>query len=482
MDRRLFIANSAKLLGLGFGASAIGSFVPGMGHLFAAETSTTSGGGKIGLHHAPKAKSVIWLHQNGAPSTIDLFDYKPKLIRMAGQKVPDSYIAGLSTSTQGGVNELFVDRSRSWKQYGDSGAWFSDLLPNLSAHADKLAFIKSSITVGATHDISVLKLNTGDINPGRPSLGAWISYALGTRNASLPSYIMLHNRKLPPSGGAINWGSGFLPAMYQGIPFRSGASPIMFLERPDLISEARNRLAIERLQSIDQQLLKSRPFQTEIEARIKAYELAQLMQSSAPEAVDIGKESLLTQKSYGMDDPVSSSYGSTLLRARRLVERGVRFVHVVSGSPDNETDILDWDAHHNLHENHKLMSRMVDKPIAGLLQDLSTRGLLESTVVVWTSEFGRTSWGESGSGRDHNPWGYTQWMAGGGVSGGASYGETDDLGIRVLDMSSAVDTYDIHATVLHLLGLDHKKIIYQNNGRAERPTVVHGRIINEILS
>lgn len=479
MDRRSFIVDSAKILG--FGASTIGSFVPGMGQLFAAQALPIGQEGKIGLHHQPKAKSVIWLHQNGAPSSIDLFDYKPKLISMAGQKVPDSYIQGLNTSTQGGVNELFVDRDRSWKQYGDSGAWFSDLLPNLSAHADKLAFIKSSVTVGATHDISVLKLNTGDINPGRPSIGAWISYALGTRNSSLPSYIMLHNRMSIPSGGAINWGTGFLPAMYQGIPFRSGSSPILYLERPNLISETRDRLAFEKLRSIDNRFNRSRPSHTEIEARIRAHELAELMQTSAPESIDISKESSFIKESYGINDPVSSSYGNTLLRARRLVERGVRFVHVVSGSPEGETEILDWDAHHNLHENHKLMSRMVDKPIAGLLQDLNTRGLLDTTLVVWTSEFGRTSWGESGTGRDHNPWGYTQWMAGGGVQGGVSYGETDDLGIRVLDMSSAVDTHDIHATVLYLLGLDHKRILFHNNGRAERPTILYGRVINEII-
>lgn len=480
-NRRDFLIKSA----LGLGGAAASTFVPGLGFINAATAAELADPLAPKKPHFPaKVRSVIWLHQNGAPSTLDLYDYKPELIKLAGKETPASFMKGIKTSTQGGVGKLFVSDKRTWKQYGDSGAWFSNLLPNLAEHADKLAFIKSSVTVGATHDISILKLNTGDVNPGRPSLGAWVNYALGSLNPDLPSYVVLYNGDREPQAGSVNWSSGFLPAVYQGTPFRPGDSPILYLERPELRSASQQRGSLDLLKELNRLGADRRPGDTELRARLESYELADRMQRAAPEAVDLDKESDATKKLYGLDDKTSESYGKVLLRARRLVERGVRFVHVVSGHPENvaEAERRSWDAHSDLEGNHSTQARMVDKPIAGLLADLKSRGLLDSTLVVWTSEFGRTSWGESGSGRDHNPWGYTQWMAGAGVNAGYTHGATDEIGLQVADKETAVDTYDLHATVLHLLGLDHLKTTFLNNGRSERPTVVYGKVIKELLA
>lgn len=431
-------------------------------------------------HFPAKAKAVIWLHQEGAPSTLDLYDYKPQLEKLHGQAVPESFLQGIKTSTQGGVGKLFAS-NRTWKQYGESGAWFSDLLPNLAQHADDLAFIKSSVTIGATHDISILKLNTGELTPGRPSLGAWVQYALGSANPDLPAYVVLYHGP-QPRGGVANWSSGFLPAVFQGTVFRPGGSPIVNLTLPKGVSGDEQRRNLDLLKRLNQHNASHYPDDTELQARIEAYELAYKMQSTAPEAVDLSKESEATRKLYGLDDDATRDYGTSLLRARRLVERGVRFVHVVTGPHNNpELDRKDWDAHDYLELNHSTMARQVDKPIAGLLADLKQRGLLDETVVVWASEFGRTSYGESGNGRDHNPWGYTQWMAGAGIKAGTTVGETDEIGLKsVSDIK--VDTYDLHATVLQLLGLDHLKTTFLHNGRAERPTVVYGSVVDDLLA
>ena len=481
INRRDFLLKT----GLGLGAAAASIFIPGIGFVSAATAAELADPLAPKQPHFPaKVKSVIWLHQNGAPSTLDLFDYKPELVKLAGKETPASFLKGIKTSTQGGVGKLFVSDKRTWKQYGESGAWFSDLLPNLAQQADKIAFIKSSVTVGATHDISILKLNTGDVNPGRPSLGAWVNYALGSLNKDLPSYVVLYNGDREPQAGSVNWSSGFLPAVYQGTPFRPGDSPILYLDRPDLRSAPQQRASLDLLKRLNNLGAERRPGDTELLARLESYELADRMQRAAPEAVDLSGESEATKSLYGLDDKTSESYGKVLLRARRLVERGVRFVQVVSGWPDGlaETERRSWDAHSDLDGNHGVQARMVDKPIAGLLADLTARGLLDTTRVVWASEFGRTSWGESGTGRDHNPWGYTQWIAGGGVKAGFTYGETDEIGLQVADKDKGVDTYDLHATVLHLLGLDHLKTTFLNNGRSERPTVVFGKVVKDLLA
>jgi hypothetical protein len=477
-SRRDFLSTSGLFLG---GTSLAGLGLGGFSAATAAELADPLA--PKPPHFPARIKAVIWLHQNGAPSTLDLYDHKPDLARLAGQDVPASFLKGIKTSTQGGVGKLFVSNKRSFKQHGESGAWFSDLLPNLSAHADKMTFIKSSVTVGATHDISILKLNTGDLNPGRPSLGAWITYALGSANPDLPPYVVLYNGDREPTAGSQNWNSGFLPAVYQGVAFRPGNSPILYLDRPALRAANQQTAQLDLLKHLNNLGASRYPNDSELRARVKSYELAERMQAAAPKAVDISRETDATKALYGIDDPTSHSYGEVLLRARRLVEQGVRFIQVVSGWPDgvNDNDRRSWDAHSDLEENHGAMARMVDKPIAGLLADLKSRGLLDSTLVVWASEFGRTSYGQSGNGRDHNPWGYTQWLAGGGLKAGYTHGATDEIGLQVADKDKSVDTYDLHATVLKLMGLDHLKTTFLNNGRSERPTVVYGQVITDLL-
>lgn len=467
--------------GYGLGGLSFGLLLPG-GGLMAAPVLAAESGDPLApkpVHFPARARSVIWLHQYGAPSSLDLYDYKPELERLAGQEVPASFMKGIKTSTQGGVGKLFASE-RSWKQYGQSGAWFSDLLPNLARRADDLAFIKASKTIGATHDISVLKLNTGDLNPGRPSLGAWVHYALGSANPDLPAYVVLYSGAREPEAGSVNWSAGFLPAVYQGIAFRPGASPILNVDRHELLSASQQRDSLDLLKRLNQRQAERHPSDSELRARLNSYDLAYRMESSAPEAVDVTKESAATRSLYGLDDERSRDYGTILLRARRLVERNVRFIHVVTGHVDVNGDNQDWDAHQDLEQNHAANAKAVDKPIAGLIADLKARGLLDSTLVVWTSEFGRTSYGQSGNGRDHNPWGYTQWLAGGGIRAGATYGQTDEIGLQ--SVGKAVDTYDLHATVLHQLGLDHLKLTFQNDGRAERPTVVFGEVVKDLLA
>jgi Protein of unknown function (DUF1501) len=475
--RRNFLRRS----GYGIGALTVGGVI-GNGGVFAslqaAELEAANPLAPRQPHFPAKAKSVIWLHMIGAPATQDLFDHKPLLETLHGQPVPESFLKGVQTSTQGGVGKL-LGSHRQWKQYGQSGSWFSDFLPNIAQHADDLAYIHSSVTIGATHDISVIKLNTGALTPGRPSLGAWVQYALGSANQDLPGYIVLSNGGRGLESGSVNYNSGFLPAVYSGIPLSLGEEPILYLDRPGLMSAAQQREDLDLLKRFNQYHAGRYPQDSEIRARTDAYELAARMQATVPGVLDLNKESAATRALYGIDEEATREYGTNLLRARRLVENNVRFVHVVSGMADGQKD---WDAHDNLQENHTKQSRMVDKPVAALLTDLKARGLLDSTLVVWTSEFGRTSYGESGSGRDHNPWGYTQWLAGGGVKAGVHYGQTDDIGLQNADANTAVDTYDLHATVLNQLGLDHLKVTFLNQGRSERPTVVYGRVVKEIIA
>jgi hypothetical protein len=466
--------------GYGLGALGLSGLLPGGGILSGARAATLVDPlAPKEPHFAAKVKSVIWLHQNGAPSTLDLYDYKPQLVKLAGQEVPASFLKGIKTSTQGGVGKLFVS-NRSWKQYGESGAWFSDLVPNLAQHADKLTFVKASTTIGATHDISILKLNTGDLNPGRPTLGAWVAYALGSANPNLPPYVVLYSGKKEPSAGSVNWSSGFLPAVYQGVAFRPGPSPILYLDRPETVAATEQRDNLNLLKTLNEHSASRYPEDTQLQARINSYELAYRMETSAPEAVDLSKETEATRELYGLNDPTTKDYGTNMIRARRLVERGVRFIQVVTGPVEVDGEELSWDAHQNLEKNHVANARAVDKPIAGLLADLKGRGLLDSTLVVWTSEFARTPYGESGNGRDHNPWGYTQWLAGGGLKAGYTYGETDEIGLK--SVGKPLDTYDLHATVLQLMGLDHLKVTFFHNGRSERPTVVYGEVFKDLLA
>jgi hypothetical protein len=429
-------------------------------------------------HFAAKAKSIIWLHMAGAPSTLDLFDHKPELIRLNGPPLPDSFGKGLKTATDGGVGNLFATK-RTWAQHGDTGAWVSDLLPNIAKQADKIAFLKGSKTEGSTHVISSLKLHTSGLVPGRPALGAWIQYGLGSANPDLPTFVVLPTGVGAAGGGrgAVIWSSGFLPAAYQGTAFRKGDSPILHLSRPDGVSEAEQLNTLNLLKALNDQHAGNYPGDTELQARSRSYDLAYRMQKSAPEAVDLSKETAATKALYGIGTKETDEYGTSLLRARRLVERGVRFVHCISGAPDNSVD--SWDAHNSIEKNHGVMCKQVDQPVAALLADLKSRGLLDTTLVVWASEFGRTPYGQSGDGRDHNPWGYTTWIAGGGIKPG-TYGSTDEIGLRA--ETGIVDTYDLQATLLHQMGLDHKKLTFTHQGRAEKATTVFGDVIKDILA
>jgi hypothetical protein len=467
-------------LGTAAGAAAAGAFGFGsLGSLNAAVASelfdpTTP----RQPHHTPKAKAVIWLHMAGAPSTLDLFDYKPELIKLAGTPLPDSFGKDLKTATDGGVGNLYASK-RTWKQHGESGAWVSDLLPNIAKQADDIAFLKGSKTEGSTHVIASLKLHTAGLVPGRPALGSWVQYGLGSANPDLPAFVVLPTGVGAAGGGrgAVIWSSGFLPAALQGTPFRKGDSPILHLARPDGVTEKEQRAQLELLRTLNGDLSERYPGDTELVARAKSYDLAYRMQSSAPEAVDLAKETEATKKAYGIGSKETDEYGTALLRARRLVERGVRFIHVISGAPDNSVD--SWDAHNNLEKNHAVMCKQVDQPVGALLADLKARGLLDTTLVVWASEFGRTPYGQSGNGRDHNPWGYTQWIAGGGIKPG-TYGGTDEIGLRAA--SGIVDTYDLQATLLWQLGLNHKKLVFAHQGRAEKATTVFGDVIKEIIA
>jgi hypothetical protein len=422
-------------------------------------------------HHTPKAKSVIFLFMEGGPSHLDLFDPKPELEKLAGQPMPEKF--GRPITAMGTANNTIMPSQRKWKQHGQSGIWISDWYSNIAQHADDLCVLRSCWADGLNHVGSVCQMNTGSILAGRPSMGAWVTYGLGSANQDLPAFVVLTDER-DVLGSSKNWSSGFLPGVYQGTQFRREGQPIFHLHPPETIGDKQQQSKLRLLGDLNQHFGKDKQEDSDLDARLKSYELAYRMQSSAPEAIDLSKESEATKKLYGIDEETTSKFGSNLLLARRLVERGVRFVEAYCGSGSG------WDAHVDLEENHSKWCNVSDKPIAGLLTDLKARGLLDSTLVVWGGEFGRTPFNEKGKGRDHNPWGFTMFMAGGGMKGGAVVGSTDEIGLRAVERPAHV--HDIHATILHALGLNHVNVTYLHNGRAERPTIVSGEVIKEMLA
>jgi hypothetical protein len=420
--------------------------------------------------HTPTAKSVIWLFMEGGPSHIDLFDPKPTLDKLAGQPMPASF--GKVVTAMGTASNTLMPSSRTWKQYGDSGMWVSDWYPNIAQHVDDMTLFRSCWADGLNHVGSVCQMNTGSILAGRPSMGAWTTYGLGSANQNLPTFVILTDAG-EVLGGPKNWSSGFLPASYQGTLFRREGAPILDLAPPKAIGDNQQRGRLDLLKSLNRHYGETKPEDTELAARLESFELAYRMQAAAPEAVDLGSETDATRKLYGMDDDVTAKFGANCLLARRLVERGVRFVELYSGSGSG------WDSHTDLDKQHGRRCLETDVPIAGLLTDLKARGLLDSTLVVWGGEFGRTPFNEKGNGRDHNPWGFSMWMAGGGVKKGKVIGTTDDIGLRAVERPLHV--HDIHATILWALGLDHVKVTYLHNGRSERPTIVSGEVVGEAL-
>ncbi len=422
-------------------------------------------------HHATKAKSVIFLFMEGGPSHLDTFDRKPLLNQLAGQTLPDSFKVPLTAAGEG-KSPLLVS-PRTWKQHGQGGLWVSDWFPQVAQHADDLAVIHSCASSGINHAGGVCSMNTGSIFGGRPSLGAWASYGLGTENQNLPAFVVIKDSGSTVVNGVRNWGSGFMPAVYQGIEFKSDGNPVKYLDNPKGVDRRRQRDKLDLLAALNRDFNAGRDSNTELEARIRSYELAYQMQAEAPGVVDLNGETGATRRLYGMDDKATATFGRNCLLARRLVESGVRFVQLYSGAGSK------WDSHTDIEKKHPALCRAVDRPIAGLLADLKSRGLLDETLVIWGGEFGRTPMSEKGDGRDHNPTGFTMWMAGGGVQGGRTYGATDDLGLYAV--KDRLHVHDLHATILHLLGIDHDRLVYQHKGRPERVDQNEGRAYLKLL-
>jgi hypothetical protein len=424
-------------------------------------------------HFAAKAKSVIFLFMVGAPSHIDTFDPKPALKKYEGQKLPESYGKVPSQFTSGDTPLL----ASPWqfKQYGHSGLPVSSLYPHLSQCVDDICFVRSFYTESVVHAPAMYQVHTGRILMGYPSMGSWVTYGLGSQSENLPAYVVMPQPEGTPEGGTPCWGSAFLPAVYQGTLLRSGPAPVINLKPPAGVTPEKQRATLDLLQKMND--LDNSDNDSEMAARISSYELAFRMQSHAPEAVDLSKETDATRKLYGLDQKRTADFGSRCLLARRLVERGVRFVQLYSGGGPVS---IQWDAHRDLVENHEKMCGLTDQPVAALLQDLKSRGLLDSTLVIWGSEFGRLPMSQSGNGRDHNPHGYTMWFAGGGVKGGQSIGETDELGLR--GVGERYHMRDFHATILRALGLDQNQLWYLHNGRNEKLTDFGGKVIEKVFA
>lgn len=427
-------------------------------------------------HFATQVKSCIFLMMNGAPSQVDTFDYKPELQKYAGKQLP----ADKSFINSGGRKVGYLTPAwRPFRPGGESGLLISDYFPHVRKHADKLCVLKSCHTDSHAHGSALVAMNTGKTLIGRPSLGSWAVYGLGTENESLPGYVVILDKRGGPISGQPNWSSGFMPASYSGTLFRPTGDPILDLSGPSHLSGKPQREQLDLLARLNQQHLDQRPGAKELAARINSYELAYRMQSATPEAVDLGQESQQTLDEYGIGKQPTEEFGRNCLIARRLVERGVRFIQLYSGGGHLEET---WDAHESIEKNHGLHGLEVDQPIAALLTDLERRGLLEQTLVIWGGEFGRMpfSEGKDAPGRNHNPYGFSMWLAGGGVRGGTSYGETDELGFEAV--TNKVHLHDLHATILHLMGLDHERLTYFHQGRDESLTDVGGRVIHDIFA
>ncbi|HQX51729.1 MAG TPA: DUF1501 domain-containing protein [Planctomycetaceae bacterium] len=419
-----------------------------------------------------KAKSVIWLFMEGGPSHLDLFDRKPAINELAGQSLPDSFPRPVTA--MGEANSPILECKRQWAQHGEGGLWISDWLPHHSSIADELCVIRSCVSDGINHAGGVCQMNTGAVFGGRPSLGAWVSYGLGHENESLPGFVVMKDSSAMVVNGARAWGSGFMPSTHQGVLFEPGAEPLRNLNNPKGVSAVRQQGKLDFINQLNRHHYAGRESNTELEARILSYEMAAHMQMTAPDAIDLEDEPAHVKTMYGMDQKETEVYGRQCLLARRLVERGVRFIQLYSGAGSK------WDSHSNIESNHSRLCLGVDQPIAALIADLKQRGLLEETLVIWGGEFGRTPMSEKGTGRDHNPTGFTMWMAGGGVKGGQTIGATDEVGLYAVE--DKLHVHDIHATTMTLLGMDHTKVVYMHKGRPERVDLNEGHVHSELVS
>ncbi len=430
-------------------------------------------------HFKARAKNVIYLHMTGSPPHLDLFDYKPKLVELSGKDAPDSFIKGKRFAFTSGTPKL-LGTPRSFRQHGKGGVWMSDALPNLQTVADELCVIKSMNTDQFNHTPAELLVYTGSPNQGRPSMGSWVTYGLGTENQNLPGFVVLISSGVSPNAGKGSFSAGFLPSVYQGVQCRSQGDPVLYVSDPKGMDRSTRRLSLDALKDLNEAQADELGH-PETQTRIAQYELAYRMQMAVPEVMDLSKESPETLKAYGAT-PGGASLANNCLLARRLVEKGVRFVHLFDWG---------WDFHgtgpgEDIRDGLTNKCRTMDVPVAALIRDLKQRGLLDETLIVWGGEFGRTPFREGRTaggavlGRDHFPDAYSMWMAGGGVKGGFSYGETDELGFSIA--KDKVHVHDLQATILHLLGFDHEKLVYRYQGRDYRLTDVHGHVVKGILA
>lgn len=478
IDRRGFLWHA----GGGLGGIAL-AYLLGQDELLAAVPPKLSDGlGKPdlngGLHHKAKAKRVIQLFMSGAASQVDTFDYKPELIKRHGQKFDPGGKVELFQSAPGAC----MMSPWKWKPYGSCGKWLSDLVPHIASRADDIAFIHSMVAKSNVHGPATFMQATGFVLPGFPGIGSWVSYGLGSRNDNLPTFVVLPDSRGYAPNGPANWGSGFLPAAHQGTMVRPGNRiPINDLYPPEEVrttpeGEAEGLALLGKLNAAHKE---KRLGDTRLDARIASYEMAARLQLSAPEVLDISKETAATKKLYGLAQKDTEEFGRNCLIARRLLERGVRFVQLWSGA-DNGFPRRNWDSHEDIARDHADMARGMDQPTGSLIADLKARGMLDDTIILWTTEFGRMPCSQGSKGRDHNPFTFTNWLAGGGIKGGVTYGASDEWSFRAAEKTTYC--YDIHATILHLLGIDHTKLTFRHNGIDRRLTDVHGHVIKDVLA
>ena len=465
-DRRAFLRSA----GCGFGTLALAAMLGDEGLL--ADDKTADPLAPKKPHFEPRAKRVIFLFMSGGPSHVDTFDPKPELTRLHGETLPASF--GPVKTRRGVDKNKLLASKRTFKKHGKSGVEVSDWFPHVGAAIDDICLLRGCHGDSVTHLESVYLMNTGSVLMGRPSLGAWVGYGLGTENRNMPAFVVLPDPGGWPKGGAPAWGNGYIPAAYQGTVVKGGPAPIRHLAPPPGVSAEQQRRTLDFIGDSNRDFGTTRSTDSELAARVAAYELAFRMQAHAPDVVDLTKESEDTKALYGLDRAETAEFGTRCLLARRMVERGVRFVQLYCG------DTNGWDAHADLDGNHGKLCLQSDKPIAGLLTDLKRTGLLKDTLVVWGGEFGRTPMTEGTDGRDHNPHGFTMWLAGGGVKGGQAIGTTDAVGLRAA--TDATHVHDVHATILHLLGFNHLKLTFRHNGRNERLTDNAGEVVEAAIT
>jgi hypothetical protein len=468
MSRRTFLTNS----GIGLGAAALSAILPNT-------TQASESNHKIGAHFAPKVKRVIYLHQSGAPSQLETFDYKPKLEAMWGQNLPESIRGGQRLTGMSAGQSSFPLAGSAFKfaQYGKSRAWISDLLPYHKQIADELCFVKSMHTEHINHDPAITFIQTGNQIGGRPSMGSWMSYGLGSENQNLPAFVVLLSRGRAGDQPlyAKLWSNGFIPSVHQGVVFRSGIDPVYYLNNPNGIDKSSRRNMLSALSKLSEDQYKQ-VLDPELDSRMKQYEMAYRMQSSVPETLDISKEPDSVFNMYGPDSRIPGTFAANCLLARKLAEKDVRFIQLYHQG---------WDQHGNLPKDIQIMAKSVDQASVALIKDLKQRGLLDDTLVVWGGEFGRTNYSQGkltkeNYGRDHHPRCFSIYMTGGGIKRGISYGETDEFGYNIT--KEPVHIHDLQATIMHLMGIDHEQLTFKFQGRRYRLTDVAGKVVKPILT